>query len=347
MAATLRVLNPADAAPARIELPHRTRDEINNPAPSGERHDQAIKIAVSLLSQGLNSDAVFAQLRGMYERDVSDRELDNIVNWAVAKVPSAKTSRANNTQRRVTPTPARVTAQQAERNVKAFLNGWYCTIADLWHASSWHPSEDWHNDSAQLIAALYSSSDYINIVTAFVLEKTKNGHEKACPHGAGETLQRDEWLRRLRDTATPCSAAGAWIRLNPVLQAHGSGEAGAHTDADVASHRFLLLESDCLPIDLQFSLWARLKLPVVAMIDTGGRSIHAWVKVDCTGDQHYRELAAEIYKSLVRFGICRGNKNPSRLSRLPGVKRAIGGVSSCEQRLLYLNPSPAARPIFG
>jgi hypothetical protein len=112
------------------------------------------------------------------------------------------------------------------------------------------------------------------------------------------------------------------------------------TDADVASYRFLLIESDILSIGQQISLWSRLQMPVAALIDTGGRSVHAWLKIDCANESEYRKAAAEFYKPLERFGICPNNKNPSRLSRLPGVKRKIGGVGACEQRLLFLNPDP-------
>jgi hypothetical protein len=331
------------------EIPRRTRGEIANPAPRGERHHQAIKIAVPLVAQGLVDDAVFAQLRSMYDSDVSDRELAKIVEWARAKNPQPCRSNANGAitlKKIAATTPTRVTPQRAQANVEAFLNGWRCEIADLWHASPWRPCEDFHKDASQVLAALCGRDDHINVVTDFIIEKQKDGAEKACPRGAGTTLLRDDWLKRLRDAPAPCNDAGAWMRPNPVKNPHGSGIDGAHTDADVASNRFLLIESDTLPTELQLSLWSRLKLPVAALIDTAGRSVHAWIKVDCSDEEHYRELALKIYESLGRFGVCRANKNPSRLSRLPGVRRKIGGIGACEQRLFYLNPSPCARPIF-
>ena len=61
----------------------------------------------------------------------------------------------------------------------------------------------------------------------------------------------------------------AWIRPNPVNQL-GSGEDGAVCDCDVTSYRFCLLESDDLPLELQLSLWARLPLPISAIIDSAG-----------------------------------------------------------------------------
>jgi hypothetical protein len=323
-------------------IPRRTRDEIQNPSQPGGRHHQAIRIAFSLLGQGLSEDAVFAQLRAMYERDVSDREIRDVVLWACGK----KTQSCGNVPVKST-APVRVTPDEAKRNTEAFLNGWHCTIAQLWHASPWHPSEDWRKDASQLIAALYEPNDNINVVTAFTIQKQRDGSDKACPRGGGKTLVRDEWLKRLRIARTPCSDAGAWIRPNPVKGLRGSGCVGAYTDADVASYRFLLLESDSLPIGMQLSLWSRLALPVATIIDSGGRSVHAWIKVDCADDKEYREIVSEIYELLARFGVCPANRNPSRLSRLPGVKRSIGGIGACEQCLFYLNDEPEEEPIFG
>jgi hypothetical protein len=141
------------------------------------------------------------------------------------------------------------------------------------------------------------------------------------------------------------SEAGAWIRPNPVKHS-GSGKDGAITDLDVTSNRFCLLESDALPVDLQLSLWARLPLPVAAIIESGGRSIHAWLMLNCLNAKEYRTKTDRIYTLLARFGICPGNKNPSRLSRLPGAQREVGKHGDGAQRLLYLNPEPSETAIF-
>src|SRR5262249_59015543 len=131
----------------------------------------------------------------------------------------------------------------------------------------------------------------------------------ANPTGAGRTLLRDDWMRWFRDHGVPQSEAGAWIRPNPVKQ-RGSGKAGAITDADVTSYRFCLLESDALPVDLQLSLWARLPLPIAAIIQSGGRSVHSWVMLNCSNAQEYRTKVERIYSLLAQFGICSGSKNP-------------------------------------
>ena len=122
-----------------------------------------------------------------------------------------------------------------------------------------------------LFAALYDKDDFLNVLTDFTIERQKDGKEKANPKGAGKSLLRDDWMRTIRQNGVPQSKAGAWIRPNPVKQ-HGTGTSGAPCDADVTRFQSCLLESDDLPFDLQLSLWARLPLPIVAIIDSGGRS---------------------------------------------------------------------------
>jgi hypothetical protein len=233
---------------------------------------------------------------------------------------------------------------QAIENVDRWLRGFRCNEHDLWHVSPWRPLEDWRFDSLVLFAALYNKADYINVVTDFTVEK-RCGKQKANPTGAGKALLRDDWMRYVRAHGTPQSRAGAWIRLNPV-KPHRGGKDGAITDADVTSYRLCLLESDALPIDLQLSLWARLPLPVAAIIASGGRSVHAWVMLNCSKPQEYREKVNCIHRLLGRFGICPSSKNPSRLSRLPGAQREIGKDGDGAQRLVYLNPEPLEAPIF-
>jgi hypothetical protein len=195
-----------------------------------------------------------------------------------------------------------------------------------------------------LFAALYGKNDYINIVTDFTVEEN-DGEQKANPSGAGKTLLRDEWLHYIRDRGTPQSEAGAWIRPNPVKQ-RGSGKEGAVCDDDITSCRFTILESDVLAVDLQISLWARLPLPVAAVIKSGARSVHAWVMLNCLTAEEYNAKVDRIYTLLARFGLCQNNKNPSRLSRLPGSQREIGKRGDGAQRLIYLNPEPDESPIF-
>jgi hypothetical protein len=286
----------------------------------------------------------------MYEPDVSDREIRDIITWAAQKNPQPcgyprKSGNFSGSYSPRLPTVERITAEQAIRNAEEWLRAFRCDECDLWHVSPWRPLEDWRVDALMLFAALYDKSDFLNVVTDFTIEWQNTGKEKANPKGAGKSLLRDDWMRAIRDNGVPQSAAGAWIRPNPVKQ-QGTGMNNAPCDADITSFRFCLLESDDLPFDLQLSVWAMLPLPIVAIIDSAGRSAHAWVKLDCSGAEEYRAKVTRIFTLLSRFRVCQSNKNPSRLSRLPGAQRTIGKRGDGLQRLLYLNPEPTESPIF-
>jgi hypothetical protein len=334
-------------------IPPRTRAELSSPAPPGGRHEQMLKLVLPLLGAGLTGEAVFAQLRAMYDGSVSDREIRSLIEWAIAKNPRPCGYNPNPAQRnarvphavRPANLPERVSAELAVANAEAWLGDFRCEEVDLWERSPWRPLEDWRLDGLMLFAALYDKEEYINIVVDFTIEEQKNGKQKANPRGAGRTMLRDDWLRSLRDHGGPQSEAGAWIRPNPV-KLYGTGKNGAFCDCDVTSYGFCLLESDDLPSELQLSLWARLPLPISAIIDTGGRSAHAWVKLNSEGTEEYQAKVDRIYTLLARFGICQNNKNPSRLSRLPGAQRRIGKRGDGAQKLLYLSPEPCEAPIF-
>jgi hypothetical protein len=73
---------------------------------------------------------------------------------------------------------------------------------------------------------------------------------------------------------------------------------------------------------------------------SGAWSVHAWIRSNARNAGEYRDDARAIMAGLAQFGVCAGNTNPSRLSRLPGVCRQLDGVGTRRQELLYLNPRP-------
>lgn len=322
-------------------IPRRTQHEISSPAPQGDRHNQMVRVAVSLTGQGLSPEAVFAQLRSMHSsEDFDDFSIQRIVRWAAGKGFQPCTAGYFPSQRPLATSLLKVTPENALAEADRFLAGFRCDEGDLWHSSPWRPGKDWRKDSALLIAALYNPADRINIVTDFITEKDAAGCiVRACPCGAGLTLTRDEWLEYLKTAETPQSAAGAYIRINPVSES-GTGASGSFCDEDIATFRFMLLESDCLSLDVQCAFFARLPLPVVAIISSGGKSAHAWIKIESrlNNTSDYRELAKHILARLASSGFDTSHVNPSRMSRLPGAARHIGGRNDNRQRLLYLNP---------
>lgn len=109
---------------------------------------------------------------------------------------------------------------------------------------------------------------------------------------------------------------GAWIRFNPL-----DGK-GVRND-NVTDYRFALVESDSTEIELQNTIIRELELPCAALVYSGGKSIHAIVKVDATSAEEYRKRVEYLYNVCKKNGLSidKQNKNPSRLSRMPGVVR--------------------------
>lgn len=110
--------------------------------------------------------------------------------------------------------------------------------------------------------------------------------------------------------------AGAWVRFNPM---DGKGA----KNENVTDFRYALVESDSMPIDKQNAIYKELELPIVALVHSGNKSLHAIVKVDAKNYEEYRNRVDYLYKICQKNGIIvdTQNRNPSRLSRMPGFIR--------------------------
>ena len=110
--------------------------------------------------------------------------------------------------------------------------------------------------------------------------------------------------------------AGAWIRFNPV---DGNGV----KNENVTAFRYALIESDTLPIPEQDAMYRKLELPIAALVHSGGKSLHAIVHIDAKDFDEYRQRVSFLYEFLEKNGleVDKQNRNPSRLSRMPGVTR--------------------------
>jgi hypothetical protein len=138
---------------------------------------------------------------------------------------------------------------------------------------------------------------------------------------------------------------GGYSRINPVKTPKGTGKKGCHCDDDIESFPYVLVESDCVAKPLQLAALCHLRLPIASIVDSGGKSYHALIRIDAQSLEEYRATTARMYDLLVLIGVDHTNKNPSRFTRVPGVQR----ISECNPRgmqsLLYLCPEPDGTPI--
>ena len=140
---------------------------------------------------------------------------------------------------------------------------------------------------------------------------------------------------------------GAWFLTAPVVgswcenpnnrAADGSPRLGRRHAACCTRFPFAVLESDILPEDMWLLLLAQLRDPIVAVYTSGGKSIHALVRVDAATPTEFNLARRLLLHRLTPLGADPAAITAVRLSRLPGCLRES---KNAMQELLYLNPHP-------
>ena len=150
-----------------------------------------------------------------------------------------------------------------------------------------------------------------------------------------------EWIGFLETTTLSDDELGRffpYIIANPLTGSEGltkSGTPSYRSDSCVASYRYAVVEFDSLAKPMQVALDLNLfKDSLACLIDSAGKSVHAWVRVDlATADQWEAEIETALYGRIVPMGADPMCKNEARLSRLPGMFREEKGMF---QRLLWM-----------
>ena len=183
--------------------------------------------------------------------------------------------------------------------------------------------------AVRYLETLYEKDESVSYVHSAMYKEDRN---KWVPADAGHVRKVSAIIRDLKkykrlDEAfgTINPEAGAWIRHNPATGAK---------DEHVTRYAYVLVESDSMPIEEQKKFLINQKLPIAALIESGGKSVHAIVKVDASNETEFDQRTSFLFDYLAQrqFQIDEANKNPARLSRLPGAMRN-GNI----QRLLATN----------
>ena len=179
----------------------------------------------------------------------------------------------------------------------------------------WKPVQD----LITYLETLFDSTDNVGYVTkSFEREGRSFPTKGSWDRTAGELIQALQGCKgdigAVLGDYNP--DVGAWIRFNPL-----DGK-GCKND-NVTDYRFALVESDHMELEQQNALIRELELPVAALVYSGGKSIHAIVRIEAASLEEYRKRVDYLYTILKKNGmdVDTQNKNPSRLSRMPGVMR--------------------------
>lgn len=185
---------------------------------------------------------------------------------------------------------------------------------DVHEPASWDPVKD----ITKYLEVLFEASENVGYVTESWERDGKYFPSKGlCDRTAGELIEQ---LNKYHDVASVFGdynpEVGAWIRFNPL---DGKGV----KNENVTDYRYALVESDCMELEQQHAMIRELELPVACLVYSGGKSIHAIVKIEAVNYDEYRKRVDYLYNVLKKNGLSvdTQNKNPSRLSRMPGVVR--------------------------
>jgi hypothetical protein len=231
----------------------------------------------------------------------------------------------------------KLTAKQSEcveANAARIIHGRSVSTDDLLRASPIKIPKGGVDQIRVLLEHAFAPDDCVEFVPAGV---KKVGH-KPSPISRGTIIQLRQLESTIADlTALLESTVGMFLRINPV----DPSLPGPTKAANMAKFPHLLLEHDHLPKEKQAALLASLELPIVAIIDSGGKSLHAWLRTNVRVSQfyNYRIAAVQLMALLKPLGFDSSNSDASRLSRAPGFPRKDDPTREPTlQRLLYLNP---------
>ena len=294
----------------------------------GGCHAALLGVANLGILAGVSVDQIFADLRARVHgsRRVLDREIHDAIRKAAKECQLGM--HADGASPRFEPTPRPRTNKQTLAQIINAGRNW--GEADIWEASpiriDWPPEAD----TSRILEFLYQPDELL-----FIGERYDTGE-------VGQTIRfAGQWIEYFKHGGT----VPPHVIPNPLTGQEGqtkSGEPSHRADSCVRSHRFAVVEFDGLSREDQIRFWSAIKLPVAALIDSGGKSLHAWVKVDCPGAEAWeRDVERRLYmERLIPLGVDSTCRNEARLSRLPGHFR---GETNRWQRVLYL--APEGRPV--
>lgn len=187
--------------------------------------------------------------------------------------------------------------------------------AEVPEPAEWDPAQQ----LIRYLKALFYENENVGYVTrSFEKDGKYLPTRGCCDRTAGKLIEQLEAcggdLGAVLGDYSP--EAGAWIRFNPL---DGQGV----KNENVTDFRYALVESDTIPIERQNALIRELELPVAALVHSGRKSLHTIVRVDAKNYDEYRRRVDYLYKICEKNGLepDKQARNPSRLSRMPGVVR--------------------------
>ena len=187
---------------------------------------------------------------------------------------------------------------------------------DLHLPDTWEPAEQ----LKRYLQVLFEPDEYVAYVTESFMAADRRRPAKGCwDRTAGKLIEElDACGGDIGKVMGDCDPeVGAWICFNPM-------DSTGRKDANITSYRYALVECDNMEPGKQLAAIHQMKLPCAALVYSGGKSVHAIVRVNAPDYAEYRKRVDHLYAVCQKNGLTldQQNRNPSRLSRMPGILRA-------------------------
>lgn len=205
-------------------------------------------------------------------------------------------------------------------------------------AGGFRPRLDWFAARSYADPAMLSSEEFLALLYA---------GEKVLVFNDSRSQGQALWP----DDPLPSSGPdGMWMLANPVdgreYQNPRTGKMSRRSEESVTRWKFALLESDEADPSVWLGALAKSSLPISAIYSSGGRSVHALIRVPGAGSgmaalsgpsskEEWDAWARSMKAPLARLGADPKALTAVRLTRLPQQWRG-----NKLQKLLYVNPLP-------
>ena len=290
-----------------LSLPRRTLDYLQRGAAEGMRNAELFDATCQFRDAGHPLEDTECQLLARALADgLTEAEARHTIRSAYARTSREPLGAGSGplpaapppAPRRVTPAPVR-----NERSTMALP-----TAVD--------------DGFVRLIDACFQPGEFVAIAPA-----AESDDGEIVPR-RGVTLTAAEWKSKVKAKGgidrVFGTKLGLFLRINPMAK-------GGAKNEDVISFRHVLVEFDRdgagkpIPKEEQYRAVVASGMPVAALIDSGNKSLHAWIRVDAPDEAEYKRRVEIIWGWFSGINLDRQNRNPSRLSRCPDGWRTVDG----------------------
>lgn len=291
-------------------LPRRTLDYLSRGAPEGTRNAELFDAACQFRDAGQPLEAAEEQLLA--------RALADGLTEAEARqtIRSAFTHGARDPAVAAPPHPDAPTRPSSPRSERAAVP----------------PPDPVDDGFRRLLESCFQPGEFVAIAPAMESDEGETVPRR------GVTLTAEEWKRKAEAKGgidkVFGTKLGLFVRMNPVCKDGARNE-------DVTAYRHVLVEFDRdeagkpIPKAEQYHAILASGMPVSALIDSGNKSLHAWIRVDAADKKEYDRRVGVIWDWFSGLNLDKQNRNPSRLSRCPDGWRTVDGETR-RQTLLAL-----------